>query len=76
MVAEYETYAARVGVFEMAPGESARKQLSINALKKIAKNYWYLIVVGLVIGVALLVALILSIRTIVRRTRNPRSYPS
>lgn len=42
MLAEYESYAAEVGVFELPPGESARKQLVINALKKTAINYWYL----------------------------------
>ncbi|SEB00561.1 arylsulfatase/uncharacterized sulfatase [Rubrimonas cliftonensis] len=43
MIAEYDAYAAEMGVFELAPGESARKQANINALKKTAVNYWYLL---------------------------------
>lgn len=42
MIREYESYADEVGVFELAPGESARKQVVINAIKGTAKNYWYL----------------------------------
>lgn len=42
MLAEYRTYANEVGVFELAPGESAHKQLRINAIMKSMVNYWYL----------------------------------
>ena len=31
-----------VGVFKLAPGESARRQLELNAIKGTAINYWYL----------------------------------
>lgn len=61
MIAEYESYAKEVGVFEMAPGESSRKQLVINAIKGTATNYWYLflaIVMGIVLGVYSMVRLI------------------
>lgn len=44
MINEYQNYADDVGVFELAAGESARKQLEINALKGTAVNYWYLFV--------------------------------
>ena len=44
MISEYQTYADNVGVFELAAGESARKQLQINALKGTAVNYCYLTV--------------------------------
>lgn len=50
MLAEYEAYAKRVGVYEMPAGESARKQLTINSLWKILANYWYL-VLALVVAV-------------------------
>lgn len=52
MLDEYQTYATEVGVFELAPGESARKQLVINAIKGTANNYWHLL---LAIAVFLLV---------------------
>lgn len=39
---EYNAYANDVGVFELPPGESSRKQLVINAIKGTASNYWYL----------------------------------
>lgn len=42
MMAEYRTYAAEKGVFELGPGESASRQLRINALKKSMVNFWYL----------------------------------
>jgi arylsulfatase/uncharacterized sulfatase len=42
MLSEYEAYEAHVGAFKMAPGETARKQLTRNALKKSVVNYWYL----------------------------------
>lgn len=42
MLDEYNAYATDVGVFELPPGESSRKQLVINAIKGTAGNYWYL----------------------------------
>jgi arylsulfatase/uncharacterized sulfatase len=42
MIREYQSYADEVGIFEMAAGESARKQLVKNAMKGTAKNYWHL----------------------------------
>lgn len=39
---EYSAYANDVGVFELPPGESSRKQLVINAIKGTASNYWYI----------------------------------
>jgi len=42
MQAEYRSYAQAAGVFELGPGESAGRQLRINALKKSLVNYWYL----------------------------------
>lgn len=44
MIAEYHSYANEVGIYELAPGENARKQLVVNALKGTFKNYWYLFV--------------------------------
>ena len=42
MLAEYDRYADRVGVFAMGSGDSAHAQLRINAIQKIMVNYWYL----------------------------------
>jgi len=68
MISEYQSYAANVGVFELAAGESAGKQLQINALKGTAVNYWYLIVVV----VALFAALLYMVWRILRRILGPR----
>ncbi|MGB5168044.1 MAG: arylsulfatase, partial [Acidimicrobiia bacterium] len=43
MLNEYQSYANDVGVFEMAAGDSARKQLTINGIKKFSANYWYVL---------------------------------
>ncbi len=43
MLNEYQSYANEVGVFEMAAGDSARKQLTINGIKKFSANYWYVL---------------------------------
>jgi arylsulfatase/uncharacterized sulfatase len=56
MINEYQAYAEDVGVFEMAPGESARKQLVVNAMKGTAVNYWHLIA-AVVVGFAALLYL-------------------
>lgn len=50
---DYQAYAAKVGVFELAPGQSARSQLTVNGIKKFSVNYWYL--VASVMGVSLIV---------------------
>jgi len=46
---EYQTYANDVGVYEIPAGESARKQLVENSLKKMAVNYWYVVLVTLAV---------------------------
>jgi arylsulfatase A-like enzyme len=70
LVTEYEAYAKRVGVYELPPGESARKQLSINSLKKIAKNYWYLLLAMCCGGVVLLYGAYLLAQFSFRRLRK------
>ncbi|MEL6206297.1 MAG: arylsulfatase [Pseudomonadota bacterium] len=67
MIAEYESYADEVGVFELAPGESGRKQLTINALKKTAQNYWYLLAVGMGVMAVIAVGVIGLLRRLFRR---------
>lgn len=42
MIEEYQSYATEVGIYELSPGENARKQLVLNALKGTIKNYWYI----------------------------------
>lgn len=58
MLREYEAYAAEVGVYEMAAGESANAQVVRSSIKKFAANYWYLCV-------AVLAALTLAVSSIV-----------
>lgn len=67
MLSEYKAYAKKVGVFELAPGESARKQLSINAVKKMSRNYWHVLLGAVVLFVALLLGVIQVLRTALRR---------
>lgn len=67
MLAEYETYADEVGVYELPPGESARKQLNINAIKKTLANYWYL-PLGVLLGLlVVLYGVYRSVRMLFRR---------
>ena len=54
MLNEYQAYAEDVGVFEMAAGDSARKRLVINGVKKFSTNYWYLCLAVLALLVAVL----------------------
>jgi arylsulfatase/uncharacterized sulfatase len=72
MIAEYEAYAARVGVYELPPGQSARKQLTINSLKKMLKNYWHLLLVLLVAVLAGGYGLVRVAQLAIRRARARR----
>ncbi len=54
LVAEYEAYAERVGVYELPQGQSARKQLTKNSLWKIWGNCWHLLLAALIGVLALL----------------------
>lgn len=67
MLAEYETYANEVGVYELPPGQSARKQLNINAIKKTMVNYWYLPLGILVALLSVLYGLYRGVRLLFRR---------
>lgn len=67
MIDEYDAYATEVGVFELPPGESSRKQLVLNAIKGTAINYWY-ILVGLLLTVLIALNLLfLLAKSILRR---------
>ncbi|MDX2093066.1 MAG: arylsulfatase [Kofleriaceae bacterium] len=70
MVSEYQAYATRVGVYEMPPGESARKQLTINSLKKILKNYWHLVLAMLLGAFAVLFGAYRGARFAYRRLKK------
>ena len=50
----YRVYADSVGVFELAPGESSRSQLSKNMIKITVSNYWYLLLLPLLLLMATL----------------------
>lgn len=67
MLAEYEVYADEVGVWKLAPGESARAQLSVNAIKKSAKNYWHLAVGAALVPLTLLAGLGWLLVSLLRR---------
>lgn len=69
MIAEYDAYAADVGVFELAPGESARKQVNVNALKKTAVNYWYIFALALM-ALAVLAFGVLRVMRLAFRRRS------
>lgn len=70
MVAEYEAYAKEVGVYVLPPGESARRQLSINSLKKIAKNYWYLLLAMLIGVLGVFYGAYRGVRHVLARVRS------
>jgi arylsulfatase/uncharacterized sulfatase len=72
MRSEYAAYAERVGVFEMPPGESARKQLSINALEKIAKNYWHLLLAFAAVALGVLYGFVRGAQIAFRKLRAAR----
>jgi arylsulfatase A-like enzyme len=57
MLNEYQSYANDVGVFEMAAGDSARRQLTINGIRKFSANYWYVLVAFLAALAAVLYGL-------------------
>lgn len=73
MIAEYQTYAGKVGVFEMAPGDSARMQLTVNALKKTAVNYWHLLLALALVLCAIVYGLVRSARLLVAAVRRGRA---
>jgi len=62
MIAEFDTYAKRVGVYEMPPGQSASAQIRINSVSKIAQNYWQLLLLCAVALLALLYAVVRGVR--------------
>jgi arylsulfatase A-like enzyme len=69
MKREFAAYAERVGVYEMPPGTSARAQLTINGMKKIAWNYWHLIL-GFFAAIGLgIYGLVRGVLYLVRRRR-------
>lgn len=67
LVSEYQAFAKEVGVFELAVGKSARKQLTINAFKKSLVNYWYLNLASLVIFVAIVYGILRMLKLLVAR---------
>lgn len=70
MIEEYQAYADEVGIFELAPGDSARKQLVINAIKGAMTNYWYLFAgIGFVLLITIFSA-IAVVRSISKRFRS------
>jgi arylsulfatase/uncharacterized sulfatase len=53
MLADYRGYVEEVGVFELGPEDSAGRQLKINALKKSAVNYWYVLAIPVLVLLAI-----------------------
>ena len=72
MLADYEAYAARVGVLEVPAFYSPTRQLLINYLYDRAKANSHLVVVGVGLGVVLVGLLIWIIR---RRRHDPPGPP-
>ncbi|MHA7817846.1 MAG: arylsulfatase [Pseudohaliea sp.] len=71
MLNEYQFYANDVGVFEMAAGDSARKQLAINGIKKFSANYWYLLLAFLAALTAILYGMCRLFRLVGRHRISP-----
>ena len=71
MLADYEAYAARVGVLEVPAFYSPARQLLINYLYDRAKANSHLVVVGAGLGVVLVGILI----WLIRRRRHDRRGP-
>ena len=67
MLADYRSYVEEVGIFELEPGESAGRQLRINALKKTAVNYWYLLLGIIVVPLAVIYGLVRLVGMTLRR---------
>jgi arylsulfatase/uncharacterized sulfatase len=67
MLAEYQTYSETVGVFELAPGESAHGQLRINAIKKTLANYWYVVAIPLLVLLGIIYAVVRLLVRLIRR---------
>lgn len=61
MLADYEAYAARVGVLELPPGYDVQRQVVHNVRMKQLEHYWWLLALGVVV---LLGALYLIVRLI------------
>ncbi len=69
MLADYEAYAKQVGVVELAPGDSAVKELTAKLMSKALHKYWpYLL--GLGIG---LIAMLYLLLRLARYSRQPRA---
>ena len=70
MLEEYKAYAGDVGIFELPPGEGARKQLVINAVTGTLKNYWWLFGGIAVLLIGLLWLLVAGAMFSLRRLRT------
>jgi hypothetical protein len=64
---EYQKYAEKVGIWETAIDESARKQLTQNQMIGAAKRFWPLL---LLVSLAVLGTVLLSIRSFIKRRQS------
>ena len=67
MQAEFRSYAKEVGVFELPPGETARGRITINAMKKFSRNYWYVVAGAVAALLATLFGAFLTARRVLSR---------
>ena len=70
MQREYRAYAQEVGVYELAPGESARRQLVVNDVKSFVTNYWYLCLAIVAALPAIMYGLVRALRFALRGRRR------
>ena len=70
MLSEYQAYEQDAGVYQLAPGESARKQLTINALKKTAVNYWYLTLIAILLIMTLVFSIFYITKILLNRVAH------
>jgi arylsulfatase A-like enzyme len=72
MRADYDAYAARVGVLALPEGYDVQRQVAHNARMKQLEHYWWVLALAALALIALAALLVLSARRLLRRRRAAR----
>jgi arylsulfatase A-like enzyme len=67
MRADYDAYAARVGVLALPEGYDVQRQVAHNARMKQLEHYWWALTLAALALIALAALLVLSARRLMRR---------
>ena len=67
MIAEYDAYAARVGVLDLPEGYDVQRQVVHNVRMKQLSYYWWVLVLGALAVIGVIVLLVLVARRLLRR---------